>query len=242
MQSFLAKGCGCTLHTGRPCSGQFPIDHYIEFRGQCRELSRQELDMAFLGQLNAFTFSGENAVRHPTPSRQHTYAVFWHCGQRVCRKTFLFLHTISEKRLKNLKSRNGLTPRTHGNTRRLPANTISYADTQRVVQFIATYAEAHAILLPGRIPGYKRADLQLLPSSTTKRNVWLSYSGSLATLMPPAHRVSYSTFCSLWQRFLPRVMVTKPMSDLCWVCQQNSIAMMRSANQLEDQKSEVMWF
>ena len=197
--------------------------------------------MALLGELSAFTFSGVNAVRYPSQSRQHTYTVFWHCGQRVCRKT---LHTISEKRLKNLKSsltRNGLSPRTHGNTRRLPANTISYADTQRVVQYITTYAETHAILLPGRIPGYKRTDLQLLPSSTTKRNVWLSYSESLATLTTTstAHRVAYSTFCSLWQRFLPRVMATKPMSDLCWVCQRNSIAIMRSANQPEEQKSEV---
>ena len=79
--------------------------------------------MALLGELSAFTFSGVNAVRYPSQSRQHTYTVFWHCGQRVCRKTFLFLHTISEKRLKNLKSsltRNGLSPRTHGNTRRRP--------------------------------------------------------------------------------------------------------------------------
>ena len=198
--------------------------------------------MALLGQLSAFTFSGVNAVRHPSQSRQHTYTVFWHCGQKVCRKTFVFIHTISEKRLKNLKSslaRNGLSPRTHGNTRRLPANTISYADTQRVVQFVTTYAEAHAILLPGRIPGYKRTDLQLLPSSTTKRSVWLLYSTSLATLTSPVHRVSYSTFCSLWQRFLPRVMATKPMSDLCWVCQKNSTAIMRSANHPEEQKSEV---
>lgn len=198
--------------------------------------------MALLGELSAFTFSSENAIRHPSQNRQHTYTVFWHCGQRVCRKIFLFLHTISEKRLKNLKlslTRNGLSPRNHGNTRRLPANTISYSDTQRVVQFITTYAETHAILLPGRIPGYKRTDLQLLPSSTTKRNVWLLYSESLATLPSPPHRVSYSTFCSLWQRFLPRVMVTKPMSDLCWVCQRNSIAIMRSANQPEEQKSEV---
>ena len=163
--------------------------------------------MALLGELSAFTFSGVNAVRHPSQSRQHAYALFWHYGQKVCRKTFVFLHTISEKRLKNLKAslaRNGLCPRTHGNTRRLPANTISYADTQRVVQFVTTYAEAHAILLPGRIPGYKRTDLQLLPSSTTKRSVWLLYSASLETLTSPVHRVSYSTFCSLWQRFLPQ--------------------------------------
>ena len=198
--------------------------------------------MVLMGQLSAFTFSGTNAVRSPNQSRRHSYAVFLHSGQRVCRKTFLFLHTISEKRLKNLKkslATSGLTPRTHGNTRRLPAHTTSYADTQRVVQFITTYAEAHAILLPGRIPGYKRADLQLLPSSTTKRKVGLLYSESLSSVTPPSHRVCYTTFCSLWQRFLPRVTVTKPMSDLCWVCQRNSIAIMRSANQPEEHKSEV---
>ena len=31
----------------------------------------------------------------------------------------------------------------------LPANMISFADTQRVVEFLHTYAEANAILLPG---------------------------------------------------------------------------------------------
>ena len=31
----------------------------------------------------------------------------------------------------------------------------------------------------------------------------------------------------------------KPMSDLCWVCQQNSVAIMRAANSPEALKSEV---
>ena len=212
----------------------------IRYKG----LTRAELDLVLLGQLSAFTFSGEQTVRattqrHPSDSRQHSYTIFWHRGLKVCRKTFLFLHTISEKRLKKLKSsllHHGLSPRTHGNTKRVPKNTISFADTQQVVQFITTYAEAHAILLPGRIPGYKRSDLQLLPSSTTKRNVWLLYCDSL----PTSHRrVTYSTFCEMWQRMLPHIMVTKPMSDLCWVCQKNSIAIMRAANHPEEEKSEV---
>lgn len=37
-----------------------------------------------------------------------------------------------------------------------------------MVKFIVSYAEDNAILLPGRIPGYKRDDVQLLPSNTTK--------------------------------------------------------------------------
>ena len=64
---------------------------------------------------------------------------------------------------------NGLAPRRHKNTKRLPHNTLPFDVKVEVVTFLQHYAEAHAILLPGRIPGYKRDDLQLLPSSTTKK-------------------------------------------------------------------------
>ena len=60
----------------------------------------------------------------------------------------------------------GLTPRVHGNTRRLPKQ---LEEVKNLVTFLTNYAEKNAILLPGRIPGYKRDDLQLLPSNTTKK-------------------------------------------------------------------------
>ena len=63
----------------------------------------------------------------------------------------------------------GLTARIHGNTKRLPHKALSFDETRKVSRFLKSYAEANAILLPGRIPGYKRDDLQLLPSSTTKK-------------------------------------------------------------------------
>ena len=233
VQSFVLCGCGCQLWGGKSCTGQFSFDHFFEFRGQCKELTRAELDMALIGQLNAFTFSSEQTARatthrHPSDGRQRAYTVFWHCGLKVCRKTFLFVHMISEN--KSSLVVHGLSPLMHGNTRRVPANTISFADTQQVVHYISTYAEAHAILLPGRIPGYKRSDLQLLPSDTTKRNVWLLYSHSLQSLPTSHHRV----------KILPHIIITKPMSDVCWICQKNSIAIMRSANQPEEQKSQVI--
>lgn len=63
----------------------------------------------------------------------------------------------------------GLTTRIHGNTKCLPYNSLTFEETKNVVRFINSYAEQHAILLPGRVPGYKRDNLQLLPSSTTKK-------------------------------------------------------------------------
>ena len=111
--------------------------------------------MAILGQFAAFTNNSTQSVHstryHHTPAtRQRAYMTVWQSGRRVCKKTFLFLHTIFEKRFRNLQKsfrENGLTPRCHGNTRRLPANTIAFTDTQRVVEFLHTYAEANAILL-----------------------------------------------------------------------------------------------
>ena len=50
---------------------------------------------------------------------------------------------------------------------------------------------------------------------------------------------AYTTFCRLWRQLTPQIMVMKPMSDLCWVCQQNSRAIMRSANTPEEEKSQV---
>ena len=138
--------------------------------------------------------------RHAGDGRQNTYSFYFHRGERVCRKTFCFLHSMSAKRLKNIKRsyvEHGLTPRRHGNSSRMPATSLSFSDNQRVVTFITNYAETHAILLPGRIPGYKQDDIQLLPASTTKRAVWVLYTASLQSRPSADRSVAYSTFCRL---------------------------------------------
>ena len=93
------------------------------------------------------------------------------------------------------------------------------------------------MLLPGQVPGYKDSDVKLLPSSTTKHAIWELYLQAAATSLMRA--VAYSTFTQLWRQVLPNIVVMKPMSDLCWLCQQNSTAIMCSANQPEEEKSTV---
>ena len=44
--------------------------------------------------------------------------------------------------------------RIHGNTGRKPPQAHSRDELNRVLSFIKNYAEIHAILLPGRIPGH----------------------------------------------------------------------------------------
>ena len=51
---------------------------------------------------------------------------------------------------------------------------------------------------------------------------------------------AYSTFCIMWKQLTPIGMIMKPMSNLCWVCQKNSMAIMRAANTPEAEKSQVI--
>ena len=108
-----------------------------------------------------------------------------------------------------------------------------------VVRFLHTYAEQHALLPPGRIPGYSRSDIQLLPSSVSKRKVWRVYHAA-AEAISTVHAVAYTTFCLLWRTLVPSIIVMKPRSDLCWKCQENSTAIMHSSNGSEAEKTSTI--
>ena len=205
-------------------------------RDECRELNRDELDLVVMGQLRALTLRDGCTQRTTTRVRSSTQFLFG--GHHICIFTFCFFHNIWISKFNAIKMswlKNGLRPRVHKH--RTPHNVTSLSDVQHVVRFILHYSEDNAILLPRRIPGYKRDDLQLLPSSVTKREVWELYhqieqDGFTA--------VCYSLFCQLWKKLTPQVVVTKPMSDLCWTCQKNSTIIMRAHNRPVEEKTEVI--
>ena len=102
------------------------------------------------------------------------------------------------------------------------------------MDFLFNYSEDHAILLPGRVPGYKDTKVKLLPSSTTKKQVWSTYCEA-----DNFRNVSYKTFLKIWKRYNPRLIVMKPMTDLCAVCQENSKLILHVSNKPESEKSIV---
>ena len=63
--------------------------------------------------------------------------------------------------------------------------------------------------------------------------VWAEYK--LLADKASIKAAAYTTFCSLWHQL---VLHMKPMSNLCWVCQQNSVAIIRAANTPESAKSQ----
>lgn len=104
---------------------------------------------------------------------------------QVCKNTVLFVHNIGVKKYNTVKQaylRNGLESIPHGNKFCLPQHGFTTDYLRQITTFQKNFSEEHAILLPGRVPGYKRCDLQLLPTSMTKREVWNCYVRACGTL------------------------------------------------------------
>ena len=114
----------------------------------------------------------------------------------------------------------GISLQIHGNSKRLPHNALPLDVAEDIKNFLSNYADENAVLLPGRIPGFKNEDIQLLSSSDTKMNVWKSFKRACEESNKQA--VSYTKFTDLWKQFYPNVVVSKPMTDLCFTCQQNT--------------------
>ena len=130
VQHFYTETCKCKLGwIEKACSTTLTQDDFIESRNNCYELSSTELDLVILEIIqsslncNGTSISGRVAKDH-----QHPRMTSFYHGKRICLKTFLFLHCLSNFRFYSLIKhyrKNGLALRTHGNSKRLPSSSSS---------------------------------------------------------------------------------------------------------------------
>jgi len=160
-------------------------------------------------------------------------------GKSVCRETFMYLHAISRDRLTALLKwyrNNGLAPkekRSGGRSNQKRA--YGFDDIKRSVAFITNYAEDHALVLPGRVPGFNNHDVKLLPSCETKVKVYQAYCVAMSQIN--VRCMSESQFRDTWIKLTPFIVTARPMTDLCWTCQRNNILIYRGTNIPEEEKS-----
>ena len=123
MQSFYDHGCSCKLGPKQQsCVKQFEIQEINNFRASCLELTKTELDLMVLGHIAAL-MEEKPSDETNSQKRKRNSTKYYHQGRTVCWATFLFVHGIGKRRLKNLRSHfssHGLVPCQHGNERRLP--------------------------------------------------------------------------------------------------------------------------
>ena len=140
---FAQDGCKCDLGPNkRPCCTTISVEHFRSVRCQMLELTHDELDLVVMGQVMAGCFSGETSL-HRGQQRGKSYTTFTHQGQRICQKTFLFLHTMGYWRFKAIKANyiaNGVVARVHGGTGKPKNHSLSLSQIRDIVQFILNYA------------------------------------------------------------------------------------------------------
>ena len=77
----------------------------------------------------------------------------------------------------------------------------------------------------------------MLPICLTKEQLWREYSVSSTT---GQRVVQLTSFRLLWHQLVPHVVIGKPRSDLCWVCQRNNMHILRAVNIPEAMKSATL--
>ena len=78
----------------------------------------------------------------------------------------------------------------------------------------------------------KKYDMKLLPSSTSKREMYFEY---IKTNAAKTDRLpSVSAFNRIWQKYLPHIIIT-------WISKRNSTSIVRSANNLEKQLEVISY-
>jgi len=118
------------------------------------------------------------------------------------------------RHLKDTLTSNGIVPRAHQNTVKTPlVRAHSVAVRQTAVKFLENCAIQNAVVLPGRVPGFKNPDLLLLPCEYTKKAIYEKYVDACAA--GDTECLPYSTFTELWREQLPGICLQKPRSDLC---------------------------
>jgi len=144
--------------------------------------------------LTHFKALGKDVSLPSKEMRRTKYIEFCFKGKQVCRETFLFLYTLSLKCYRNLLEHfcnNGLLLRDYGNYRKAPHNRMAFDDVHAIVEFLKNLATAHALPLPGRLPGHKDKAL-VLPSDMAKRSVYHLYVKLCSEDNRPHSKISFS--------------------------------------------------
>ena len=199
------KGCS----SSRKCFQRLPADdqeihiHHLNVT----EMSKTECDMLIMANIEAGVHKAESSTRNRISYRYHNV--------EVCIDTFLFIHAITLKYLKAIRSwylQNGLVPRVHGNTGRRPPHAFDHSVIKAIVQFIKIHTEVHGIPQPAAPRG--RADIPptYLPASQNFKTVHSQYVAACTT--SGNTHVGYSVFKSVWHQCMPHVRLMTPRTDV----------------------------
>ena len=95
-REFVNNTCGCKMADGKPCSGLFSLEQYIEFSAQSSFLTHEQLDFWLIGSVLSTVIAIDKGVGRHQAKRQRIIVVFMHRGYHLCRTTYTFLYRVTK--------------------------------------------------------------------------------------------------------------------------------------------------
>ncbi|XP_067939703.1 uncharacterized protein [Watersipora subatra] len=223
---------GCKPTCG--CIARFEVSNIRMIRTVNQSLAKESRDLIILGKISAIIDMSETTGKkhkHKEMQRERDRCNFAHEGQKICRETFLFLNGIGKNTFQTLKRHyrtEGAVPRSF-NYQGRNKRAVTSDDSKSIADFLDHITSIHSLDLPGRVSGFRREELKILPSSFTVESIYELYKQKCQQAM--LNFKCKSTFRAIWKELRPYLIITKPSTDLCWLCQKNNMAYLRSANQ-----------
>ena len=228
VSKFFENTCKCIRLYGKPCSSNVCKDVLIEYRRNCLETPKTELDILIKVQLfhHRNNSTETESKKHKSKAREKVRQKYYFSGIQVCRETFAFAHAVSRKTIDSIArslDQDGLIARVHGNKGKSPKHALTLGDVQKIKQFLLNYGNKFGLPLPGRLPNFRNEKTVLLPSDKTKAEIHQDYLKVAEELQ--YRKICLSEFKSIWLEQCPHILIMKPATDLCHTCQSFSTSL-----------------
>lgn len=210
IRDWQSGGCGCChKNCFTPLDGE-KLESLIRSR---KKLPKKSAKLFVVGQLTASlrTTSSRAAVRE----YQYSHHIL---GVSVCKEVFVAVNGIGEhvyRKLREVAEQSDAELPLHGGTGRDAHHALQPDVIEHVVAFIKNTASVHGLPQPAAPRGRARTAPIYMPATHRKKRVFQDYLDSAGE----EFRVSYRTFCRLWSHHASDVIVMKPRTDVCAICE-----------------------
>ncbi|CAC5400107.1 unnamed protein product [Mytilus coruscus] len=181
------------------------------------------------------------AKKHKIKERERPYQEFYFKGKRVCRQTFCFIHGVEKKKLLSIAKSldvDGLSPRTHASTGKLPKHALTFQDSERIKHFLSNMLLIMLCLYQAGC--LITRTIKFCCYHLTKNSVDIHAEYEKLAINMKYRSVSVRTFQRQWHDLCPNIVVTKPCTDLCQKCQEYAGKISNSGNLSEEEKQLLL--
>ena len=218
-------GCGCK-HSN--CFAKLDAEKLLPMVKSFKRIPKKSKRLFVLGQLTAALRETSSRAKKREYSFTHTVL-----GVTVCKRVFMDLNGIGQHvygKLQDIAEAASADLPSHKSKGNQPSNVMHPSVVENAVAYVRNIANIVGLPQPAAPRGRAKLAPIYLPASHRKRNVYDSYVESLDTAEQP---ISYRSFCRLWQVHASDVVVMKPRTDVCAICERHRESIKRARTEEE---------